>query len=65
MTMVLTITGGIVLILGAATRIPTAATAFVRACVPLIAAIHDLHDAMTHHSRRTDTSPGDDEHRLH
>ena len=46
MTIALAIIGGIVIILGAATRIPPAAAAFLRACIPLITALHDLRDAL-------------------
>jgi hypothetical protein len=45
MTIALAITGGIVVILGAATKIPPAITGLVRACIPAITAFQDLRDA--------------------
>jgi hypothetical protein len=65
MTTALAILGGIVVILGAMTKVPAAAAAFVRACIPLITAIHDLRDALAHHRGRPDTSPSGDQRRLH
>jgi hypothetical protein len=53
MTIALAIIGGIVVILAAATRIPLAAAAFLRACIPLITAIHDLREAVfVHHDHK-------------
>jgi len=49
MTIALAIIGGIAVILTAATKIPLAAAAFVRACIPLITAIRDLHGAVFVH----------------
>jgi hypothetical protein len=46
MTNILAIIGGIIVVLVAATQIPAAATAFLRACIPLIAACRELCDAV-------------------
>jgi hypothetical protein len=42
--------GGIAVILGAATKIPPAVCALIRACIPLVTAIHDLGHAIRHRS---------------
>ncbi len=46
MTIALAIIGGIVIILGAAARIPPAAAAFLRACIPLITALREVRDTL-------------------
>lgn len=46
MTIALAVTGGIVILLGAASRIPPAAAAFLRACVPLIIAFREVRYAL-------------------
>ena len=48
MTTALTIIGGAAVILSAATKIPPAVCALVRACVPVVAAFHDLRRAFQH-----------------
>jgi hypothetical protein len=50
MTIALATIGGIVVILGAATKIPPAICALIRACIPLVTAIHDLGYAIRHRS---------------
>lgn len=47
MSTVLTIMAGIVVSLATAARIPAAAANLVRACVPLIAAWHEIRAALT------------------
>lgn len=62
MTIVLAIIGGIVIIIGAASRVPPAAAAFLRACIPLISAYHELSDALHPPAicqRRSDQLPGE------
>jgi hypothetical protein len=51
MTTALAIIGGTVLILGAATKIPPAVCALVRACIPVAAALHDLRHAISHRNK--------------
>lgn len=46
MALSLAVIGGVVLLLTAATKIPAAAAAFLRACIPLIEAFHELCDAI-------------------
>jgi hypothetical protein len=60
MTIALAIIGSIVILLGAATRIPPAAAAFLRAFIPLVAAFHDLHDALRNIPARDDQSRVDE-----
>jgi hypothetical protein len=45
-TLSLVIIGGVVVVLTAAAKVPTAAAAFLRACIPLIEAFHELRDAI-------------------
>jgi hypothetical protein len=52
MALSLAIIGGVVVLLAAATKIPAAAAAFLRACIPLIEAFHDLRDAIRQRSPR-------------
>jgi hypothetical protein len=52
MTIALAIIGGIVVIIGAASRVPPAAAAFLRACIPLIKAFHELRGALRPGPRR-------------
>jgi len=40
------IIGGLVIVLTAAVQIPAAAAAFLRACIPLVEAFHDLRNAI-------------------
>jgi hypothetical protein len=46
MTIVLAIIGGTVVIIGAASKVPPAAAAFLRACIPLISAYRELCNAL-------------------
>jgi hypothetical protein len=50
MTTALAIIGGAVIILGAATKIPPAFCALIRACIPVVIALHDLRHAILHPS---------------
>jgi hypothetical protein len=50
MTTALAIIGATVIILGAATKIPPAISALIRACIPVAIALHDLRHAISHHS---------------
>jgi hypothetical protein len=61
MTIALAITGGIVIILGAATKIPPAITALVRACIPAITAFRDLRDAFRQQRNAGDREAGEDD----
>lgn len=61
MTTVLAIIGGIVVLLGTATRIPLALSSLVRACIPLVHALDDLHEAIRHRRRRLDDSGTDED----
>jgi NADPH:quinone reductase-like Zn-dependent oxidoreductase len=47
MTTVPTALGGIVVVLGAATRVPTAAEQLLRACIPVITTARDLRAALS------------------
>jgi hypothetical protein len=49
MTIALAIIGSIVVFLVAATEVPTAVAAFLRACIPLIDAFHELREAIRRH----------------
>jgi len=49
MTTALALIGGIAVILGAVTKIPPAVCALIRACIPLVAAIHDLGHVVRNH----------------
>jgi hypothetical protein len=49
MTIALAVIGSTVIVLTAATRVPAAAAVFLRACIPLIDALHELHDAIRRH----------------
>ena len=60
MTIALATIGCIIVILGAAAKIPPAAAAFVRACIPLVTAIHDLCEAMHRHRSHPHASHGND-----
>jgi hypothetical protein len=53
MTTALAIIGGTAIILGAATKIPPAICALIRACIPLAAALHDLRNAISRSSNET------------
>lgn len=55
MTTALAIIGGIAVILGAATRIPPAVSAFIRACIPMVTALRELHRAIR---RRSNSDAG-------
>jgi hypothetical protein len=55
MTTVLATIGAVVIVLGAATKIPLAAAALIRACIPVVTAISDFHDAL-YRQRRTRTA---------
>lgn len=59
MTTVLAIIGGIAVILGAATKIPPAVCALIRACIPLVTAIHDLGRAIRHRRNEANDARGD------
>jgi len=65
LTIALAIIGGTVVILGAATKIPPAAAAFLRACIPLIAAFQDIRDALRrqHDQDVTSARPNEDHER--
>lgn len=54
MTTALAIIGGTAVILSAATKIPPAVCALIRTCIPLVAAVHELHHAIRH-SRNDET----------
>lgn len=45
MTTALAVIGGAVVILSAASKVPPAVSALVRACVPVVAAFHELRHA--------------------
>jgi hypothetical protein len=49
MTTTLAIIGGAVIILGAATKVPLAVCALIRACIPVATAFHDLRRAIFRH----------------
>jgi cell division protein FtsL len=53
MTTILTIIGGIVLLLGAVTKIPPALCALIRACIPVATALHELRQAVSRRSNET------------
>lgn len=55
MTTVLATIGAVVIVLGAATKIPLAAAALIRACIPLLTAMSDFRDALCR-TRRTHTA---------
>ncbi|MFD4866875.1 hypothetical protein [Streptomyces sp. NPDC058412] len=46
LTTILALIGGIVIILGAAARIPNATAELIRACIPVINAFHELRAAL-------------------
>jgi len=46
MTTALAIIGGIAVILGAAAKVPPALSALIRACIPVVTAVHDLRRAI-------------------
>lgn len=54
MTITLTIIGGILIVLSAVTRIPLAVSALIRACIPVVTAIHDLRRAIRGHGNHDD-----------
>jgi hypothetical protein len=56
MTTALAIIGSLAIILGAATKIPPAVCALIRACIPLVTAIHDLGRAIRHRSNEANDS---------
>ena len=56
MTTALAIIGCITVILGAATKIPAAVCALIRACIPMIAAFNDLHHAIRHLTNKVDNA---------
>jgi hypothetical protein len=56
MTTALAIIGGTAVILGAATKIPPAVCALIRACIPMAAAFHDLRHAIRHRSNEIDAA---------
>ena len=60
MTTALAVIGGIAVILGAATKIPVAVCALIRACIPVITALHDLRHAIRHNSNKIDKAHGDE-----
>jgi drug/metabolite transporter (DMT)-like permease len=45
MTITLAIIGGILIVLNAVSRIPLAVSALIRACIPVVTAVHDLRQA--------------------
>jgi hypothetical protein len=53
LTTILTLIGATVIILGEAERLPRALARLVRACIPLIMAIHHLRAALTQSDRGT------------
>jgi hypothetical protein len=55
MTTVLATIGAVVIVLGGATKIPLAAAALIRACIPVLTAISDFHDAL-YRTRRIHTA---------
>ncbi|MFF5573132.1 hypothetical protein [Streptomyces luteogriseus] len=46
LTTILAVIGGIVITLGAAARIPNATAELIRACIPVINALHELRAAL-------------------
>jgi hypothetical protein len=46
MTTTLAIIGGIIVVLGAAAKIPYTVSALIRACIPMVQAFHDLRRVM-------------------
>jgi hypothetical protein len=51
MTTALAIIGGIVIILGALAKVPPAASTLIRACIPVVRAVHDLRHAISEMKR--------------
>lgn len=56
MTTALEIIGGIALILGAVAGIPPAASALIRSCIPVAAALRDLRQAFSSPSKKASKS---------
>jgi hypothetical protein len=54
MTVALAIAGGIVVVLAAATKIPPAVGALIRAFIPVVTAVHDLRQAISNCGSRDD-----------
>ena len=53
MTIALAAIGSMALILGAAARIPPAICTLIRACIPVVTALHDLSRAISRHGSGT------------
>ncbi len=54
MTTALEIIGGIAIILAAAARVPPAISVVIRACIPVVTALRDLHHAIRHPEIKAD-----------